>query len=270
MGGSEHLSAAGARKGGLKRAAGELSDHPLVAAGARAGYAVNGLLHLLIAWLTLQVAFGSNSAEADPSGAMTVVAGTPVGRVILVAVVASFILLAVWQFAESFRGRTSERVKAVAKALTYLALGGAAVSILLGSGSSGADQATDLTSTLMNLPMGVLLVGAVGALVVGVAGYHIYKGWTEKFRNDLEGTPSTLVVNAGRVGYIAKGIALLVVGGGLITAAVQHQPSESRGLDGALHDLVKLPLGQGIVAVMALGFAAYGVYSFSRARNAAA
>lgn len=270
MGGSENLTAAGAGKGGLSRAAGELSDHPVVEAGARAGYAVNGLLHLLIAWLALQVAFGRSAAEADPSGAMGVVAGTPVGRVVLVAVVAAFVLLAVWQFAESFRGKTSARVKAVAKALTYLALAGAAVSILMGSGSSGTDQAKDLTANIMNLPMGVVLVAALGALVVGVAGYHIHKGWTEKFRNDLEGTPSTLVVNAGRVGYIAKGIALLAVGGGLVTAAVQHQPSESRGLDGALHDLVKLPLGQGLVAVIAVGFAAYALYSFSRARNARA
>jgi type IV secretory pathway VirB2 component (pilin) len=75
------------------------------------------------------------------------------------------------------------------------------------------------------------------------------------------------VIIAGRVGYIAKGVALIAVGGGLISAAVQHRASQSQGLDGALNEMVKLPLGQALVAVVAVGFAAYGLYSFSRARR---
>ena len=73
---------------------------------------------------------------------------------------------------------------------------------------------------------------------------------------------------AARVGYIAKGIALGVVGVGLIAAAALHDPSQSKGLDGALSDLVALPFGQVLVALISLGFAAYGFYSFSRARRA--
>jgi hypothetical protein len=253
--------------GGLSRAAGGVSDNAVVDAGARAGYAVNGLLHLLIAWLALQVAFGRSGANADPSGAMAMVAGTPAGSVVLIAVVVAFALLAVWQFAESVRGRGADRIKAVAKALTYLALAWGAVSFLRGLGGSGSAQATDMTSALMGLPFGAILVGAVGAAVVGVGGYHINKGWAEKFRSDLASTPSRFVIIAGRVGYIAKGVALIAVGGGLISAAVQHRASQSQGLDGALHEMVTLPLGQALVAVVAVGFAAYGLYSFSRARR---
>ena len=266
MTGPRKVAAAGAR--GLAKAAGGVSDNPVVDAGARAGYAANGLLHLLIAWLALQVAFGSGGAKADPSGAMAVVAGTPVGMVVLIAVVVAFVLLAVWQFAESVRGRGADRIKAVAKAVTYLVLAWGAVSFLRGLGGSGSAQATDLTSALMALPFGVILVGAVGAAVVGIGGYHIYKGWAEKFRSDLASTPSRFVIIAGRVGYIAKGVALIAVGGGLISAAMQHRPSQSQGLDGALHNMVTLPLGQALVAVVAVGFAAYGLYSFSRARRA--
>ncbi|HEY3409492.1 MAG TPA: DUF1206 domain-containing protein, partial [Propionicimonas sp.] len=123
--------------GRVSRAVGDVTDHRLVDAGARAGYAVNGLLHLLIAWLGLQVAFG-RAAKADPSGAMAMVAATPAGLVILVAIVVAFVLLAVWQIGECVRGHeTKDRIKAGAKAIVYLVLAWGAVSFLMGVGKSG-------------------------------------------------------------------------------------------------------------------------------------
>lgn len=259
----------GALGGDAARPAEAVGDHPVVEAGARAGYAVNGVLHLLIAALGLQVAFGNKGAEADPSGAMRLVAGTPVGGVVLVAVIAGFALLAVWQVTEGVRSHeTRDRVKAFAKALVYLALAWGAVTILLGGGASGPAQAKDATATVLDLPFGVALVGAAGLAVVGVGAFHIHKGWTEGFRDDLETSPGHVLTTLGRIGYIAKGVALVAVGGGLITAAALHDPSRSRGLDGALSDLVALPFGQVLVAVISLGFAAYGVYSLARAGHA--
>ena len=48
----------------------------------RIGYAANGVLHLLIGVLALQVAFGGNES-ADQSGALGAIAGTPGGVVLL-------------------------------------------------------------------------------------------------------------------------------------------------------------------------------------------
>ncbi len=257
-----------ATAGRVSSAVGDVTDHPLVDAGARAGYAVNGFLHLLIAWLGLQVAFGK-SAKADPSGAMALVAATPLGKIILIAIVVAFVLLAVWQVGECVRGpETKDRVKAGAKAVVYLILAWGAVSFLMGTGKSGQTQAKDATATLMDLPFGQALVIVSGLAVAAIGGYHIYKGWTEKFRSDLATTPSRMTVMAGKLGYIARGIALIAVGLGLLTAGIMHQASKSKGLDGALHQMVTLPLGQALVTVIAAGFACFGVYLFSRARRA--
>ena len=38
------------------------------------------------------------------------------------------------------------------------------------------------------------------------------------------------------------------------------------GLDGALRSLLELPFGAVLLTLMAIGFAAYGVYSFARAK----
>ena len=266
--GGAHGHGSGA-PGKLSRVAADVADHRLVDAGVRTGYAVNGLLHLLIAWLGLQVAFGRKGANADPSGAMALVAGNPLGWVVLVAIAVAFVLLAVWQVGECMRGPdTGDRVKAAAKALLYLALAWSAVLFLMGAGTSGQAQAKDATATLMDLPFGPVLVVVVGTGVAAVGGYHIFKGWTQGFRSDLVSTPSRSIVLAAKVGYIAKGVALTAVGIGLVTAGLTQRASTSQGLDGALHSMVSLPWGQLVVVLVAAGFAAFGVYSFSRARRA--
>jgi hypothetical protein len=45
--------------------------------------------------------------------------------------------------------------------------------------------------------------------------------------------PGILATRAGVVGYIAKGIALAVVGALFVTAAVQNSSTKATGLDGA-------------------------------------
>jgi hypothetical protein len=116
--------------------------------------------------------------------------------------------------------------------------------------------------------VGRLLVGLVGVGVVVVGGYHVVKGWREKFLEDLEGSPSPWVRTAGRIGYVGKGVALAVVGVLLVVAAVQSDPEKAQGLDAALHALAGLPFGPVLLTLVALGFAAYGVYAFGRARHA--
>ena len=120
----------------------------------------------------------------------------------------------------------------------------------------------------MDAPAGQLLVGLVGVGILGIAGYHVYKGWREKFLEDLQEHPGRWVVIVAKVGYILKGVALAAVGVLFITAAIQHRAGKATGLDGALRSLRDLPAGTVILLVIALGLLAYGVYSFARARYA--
>jgi type IV secretory pathway VirB2 component (pilin) len=70
------------------------------------------------------------------------------------------------------------------------------------------------------------------------------------------------------VGYIAKGIALAVVGALFITAVAQNSSSKATGLDGALRSLRQQAVGPWLLTAVALGIAAYGVYSLARSRHA--
>ena len=101
---------------------------------------------------------------------------------------------------------------------------------------------------MIDLPLGTVLGVVVGCAVAGVGATRSTRDG-EGSRRDLESTPSRLIIVAGKVGYIARGIALISVGIGLATAAITHKPSKSQGLDGALHSMVALPWGPLLVSV---------------------
>ena len=117
-------------------------------------------------------------------------------------------------------------------------------------------------------PGGRALVGLVGLGVVAIGAYHVYKGWAKNFLQDLQEHPGDWAVHAGRVGYIAKGLALAVVGGLFVVAALREQPSRATGLDGALRTLREAPLGTGLLTAVAAGLVCFGVYCFARSRYA--
>ena len=254
----------------VKQASRQAGDHPALENAARVGYAVNGVLHIIIGVIALRLAWSSSSESADQSGALGTLAENPVGRIALWVGVVGWLGLAIWQVTEAISGvpETKDRVKAGAKAVLYLVLSYSAFSFASGSGSSSKKQSTDFTATLMSKPFGVWLVGAVGVGVLAVGVYHVVKGWQKKFLQDLESHPSPWIIKAGRFGYAAKGVALVIVGGLFVAAAIRHKPSEAKGLDGALHTLLGAPAGQLLLTLVALGLVAFGVYCFGRARHA--
>lgn len=243
---------------------------------ARIGYAGSGLVHLLIAWIAGRVALGS-SGEADEAGALEQLGSSTGGGILLWVCAGGFAALAIWHLIEavvphhgSTRDQLFDRAKSLGKGGVYGALGWTAFRVVTGAGADGGETTTEATGTLMSAPAGRVMVGVVGLVVVGVGAYHVYKGVTKKFREDLQGTGNPEVTRSvemlGLVGYFAKGVALAIVGGLIVTAAVQADPDQPTGLDAALKTLRDQPLGEILLLLVAVGLAAYGVYSFARAR----
>ena len=157
------------------------------------------------------------------------------GQVLLWVLAVGFTMLAIWQVTEFFtRHEAFDKAKAGGKFVMYGALAWTSFTFASGGRTSSNKQTKDFTVTLMDAPAGRVLVGLVGVAIIGVAAYHVYKGWREKFLGDLQEHPGRWVVIAAKVGYIGKGIALAAVGILFITAAIQQQAGKATGLDGAL------------------------------------
>jgi hypothetical protein len=252
----------------------EIGEHPVVETGARLGYAVNGVVHILIAVIALRMAWWHTGEDADQSGALQTVAGNPFGMVLLWVILIGYALLFLWQLTESVRphgGEThlSGRVKGLAKSAVYAALALTAFRFATGGSSSSTQQTVDFTATLREAPFGPGLVAVVGLVVIGVGGHHVRTGSWRRFLGDLERHPGNLAVRAGQFGYAAKGVALAIVGALFLLAAQRHQASAATGLDGARHTLLRQPGGPYLVTAIAAGLIAVGVCSLARALHAA-
>jgi hypothetical protein len=70
----------------------------------------------------------------------------------------------------------------------------------------------------------------------------------------------------GQVGFIAKGIAIALIGMLVVIAALRFDPNEASGLDTALKTLATQPFGPYLLIAVALGLACYGVFCFFDAR----
>jgi hypothetical protein len=251
---------------------------------ARIGLLAYGLVHLLVAWLALQLAWGGGGGEADQSGAMATLAQTPVGKPLLWIIAVGLIALAVWQAAEALQWRGSLRMggrqkkkafqkigKSVAKAVVYAVLAITAIKFAVGSGKSSAQQQQEGTAGVFSWPGGRFLVGIVAVVLLVVGAVHVYKGVKKTFLKqiDLADAPPSatrLITRVGQVGFPAKGIALALVGGLLGYAAITFDPSKARGLDGAMRTVLSAPFGEVLLTLVAVGIVAFGVFLFARAR----
>jgi len=246
---------------------------------ARVGLVAYGLVHLLIGWLAVQLALGDHSEEASTNGALPELSQQPFGRALVWAVAVGMLLLVVWRLIEAGFGHREEdgidrlrkRAGSALKAVIYGALGVTALKVALGSGSSGGGS-EGLTAKLMDLPAGQWIVVAVGLALVAYAGALVRRGWTEKFAENLEtegrlGYSGAGYLILGKIGYIAKGAALAIVGGLFCYAGSTHDPDESGGLDEALQKVLEQPFGPYLLIAMGLGIACYGLYCFARARH---
>lgn len=244
---------------------------PWLQRGARAGYVMLGVLHLVLGWLVIRMGTGDGSSEdASQNGALAQIAEQPFGTALLAFTAVAFIALAGWQIIEAIHAsQTSDRLKAGAKSVVYLVLAVLAGRFVFGGGSSGGNEEQSLTAEAMTYPAGRIAVGAVGVgiLVVGIV--HIVRGAKTSFTDDVETgvSPhmSRAVIAVGRVGYIAKGIALGVLGGLFLAAAIQADPEEAGGLDEAFAEIGSQPFGGVLLIGIGIGLGCYGIFSIARA-----
>ena len=267
-------AAAKADRAGQKADDSEAFGHTI-----RVGLVSYGLVHLLIAWLAIQLALGDRSGSASKSGALHELAAQPFGKVLMWIVGLGFCALVLWQLIEAAVGhrdedggkRTVKRLTSVGRAAIYGSLGFSALKLAIGASSSSKSTDT-MTAQLMALPFGAFLVGIVGVGVLVYGAFNIYQGLSESFTEHLTGKGTggdsgTAIVTLGKVGYVARGLAFLIIGGLFVWAAFTHDPEKSGGMDAALLTVLEQPFGVPMLITIALGIGCFGVYCLAWARH---
>ncbi|ACQ80895.1 protein of unknown function DUF1206 [Beutenbergia cavernae DSM 12333] len=265
------MSAADRASDGARRAA----DHPALTALARVGLVAYGVVLVLVGWIAFRMAWGSAPAEGDQAGAMALIADAPGGTILLWVVGIGLFALALWQLTEAAWGyrdqdggrRLASRIGAAGKAVAFVVFGILAIRTTGGGGSGGGEAAA---GGVLASPGGTAIVTVGGLAVVAIGVYQVVRGVRRDFTDHLDGamspTARAVVERVGVAGYVGNGIALAVVGGLLVRAALTEDPEAAGGLDAAFRTIAGQPLGQVLLTVVAVGFVAYGVFQWARAR----
>lgn len=260
----------------------EVRESTAMSVAGRAGMVTRGVLHLLIAVLTIEVARGRPTEEAGTEGAIAAVARQPVGRWLATLVAVGALGYALWRFLQAAVGRDDDdpawkRASAAGRGLIWLGVAGTAARMVIsgsgnrgdsGGGGGGKQQAT---ATVLDLPGGRWLVALAGIAVLGVAAYNAYRAATQKFEEHLElgdmgDTARRLTIGLGVVGHAGRFLAYTLVGGLLVLGAVHHDPSTGGGLDVALRRLASTSVGGPVLVTLAAGLAAFGIFQLLEAR----
>ncbi len=252
---------------------------------ARLGYAMKGIVYLIIGWLAVQLVIGAGGGTTDQRGALQTIYEQPFGKFLLAVVAIGLLGFAIWCFIQAWfdtEGKGSDakgiigRLGYAVTGISYALLAFGAFQLVAGAGSSSATKSSttttqDVTAQLLRHSWGVALVVILGIIVIGVACYLFSNAYTARFQRRLQlaGLSAQVrrgVIFLGRFGYTALGIVFGLIGLFLIVAALQHNPHQARGLDGALRTLIQQPFGPVLLGIVALGLVTYGVYSFVEAR----
>ena len=255
---------------------------PAIELAARAGYVANGIVYLLVGGIALLAAAGSVDSSTGTRGALHSVLDHQYGQFLLAAIAAGLVGYAVWCFVRALldpdrEGRTARgiarRAVQFGKGIVYVALVVAVVGMIRGTGGGDGDErrVRDWTATLMSFPWGIWLVGIVGVCVIIFGLRQPYRALVISMDEPLDlarMSPAAhrWTIRFSRLGMAARGVVFSIVGVFLVIAAKNENPSEARGMGGALRALRQQAYGDKLLAVVALGLIAYGAFMFLLAR----
>jgi len=248
----------------------------------RAGFAANGIVYVIVGVLAGQAALGRGGDTTDLGGALGHLLEAPLGRLAVGAVGVGLAGYAVWRLLQALLDSEHkgtqltglvQRVGFAITALSYAALAVAAIGMAFQRAAQPNEDrsAQDRTAWLMSQPFGVYLVVVVGLVILGIAVAQVMQAYRASFENkiyeeELGHTTRRIVRAAGRVGYLARGMALGVIGGCVVAAGWQANPDQARGLGGALASISASPFGPVLLGIMSVGLVGYGLHMLIAAR----
>jgi hypothetical protein len=243
---------------------------------ARFGYFIKGVVYVLIGVLAVLAAVGEGGQVGGGPETVRTIAAQPFGHVLAVIVGIGLLGYAAWRFLEAAldlrnhgtdSGGIAKRLGSVGSGLMNGAVGVLALDIVLGSGSAGGggDGASTFVGKLMQNSVGSVVVALIGLGLILFGITEIVNGYKEKFVERLHtqrmnAKQRKWTILAGKTGHIARGIVFPIIGIFLIQAVLRQDPSEARGLAGALWAVASQPFGQVLLVLVAAGLACFGAY----------
>lgn len=256
--------------------------HDLLELAARIGYGARGFVYLSAGVLILLAAVDLVGDAVGTKGALDWLVLRPLGRlwVLLIGLgLAAFVLWRLLQavFDADHEGTSARglrtRMSQAFSGFSYAALSLAAFTLLVRAPSGdpaaeGVERSREQAENVLSFPFGDWLLVAAGLIIFGIGAANIVKAWREDFTEYLACSARTCrrVAPLARIGQVARGLAYLPLAALVVVAGLKGEASEVTSLGAGLEVVERQPAGPWILIAVAMGFVAFGVFSFIEAR----
>lgn len=248
----------------------------------RAGFVTRSVTYGVVGAIALALAVGAGAAPAAPNqqGALALIAKAPLGRVAVAVAAVGLLAYALWKLSQAVFGRGPEgggdsgakdRIANAAGAIVYLAFFAVAVRILFGDSSSGSSAPSKAAAGVLGWPGGAVIVGVTGVVLIAISLYQIYDACRGSFAEDTKQQEMSRIqrrafMAIGRVGLISRALVFGLIGYFVLRTAIDYDPREATGLDGALARVHHQPFGPWLLGLAAAGLIVFAAYSLFEAR----
>ena len=247
---------------------------------ARIGYAARGAVYVGLGAIALLAALDLTPKAKGARGVLETWAAWPLGGVLIALIASGLIGFAVWRFVQALfdadrHGTTLKgwavRAGQALSGAVYGSLAWSALELLDVFEDVGeADEtqsAHQYAEAILAWPSGDRLLIAAGLIVLGFGIGNVAQGLMQDFAKRLSCDAETCarIVPLAKVGYAARGLATLPLGAFLIVAGLEVRASQARSWGDALQVVEQQPAGAWILAIVAAGLVAFGLFGFAEA-----
>jgi hypothetical protein len=245
---------------------------------ARAGYAARGALYIIAGIAAARAARNVSDAPASSGGSLMLLHRTWLGSALAAIIILGLVGFSTWMCLRAILNADDSRPNLfgylrragdIISGTVYLGLIAFGARVLFGhaSGDTGGNQnAHNLSAVAMAHFMGRWLIAGFGAgfVIYGVVQLCLAARPTLNSRLDLHRWPAWARYAAQavcRFGIATEGLVFMTVGLFLLLAGWRDNSNSARGLGGAIAAWRRGPHGAALLATVAAGLIAYGVYN---------
>jgi len=246
---------------------------------ARIGIATKGIIYTLIGGLTAFAAFNFNKNITGSDGVLNYIVQQSFGSLLLIITTAGIIGYVFWRLYLTFKNpepnsdsdakSAIKRIGYFFSAISYALLAYTAIDILLNNSNGGSGKKSWI-ATILEQPWGVYFIYFIAIVLLGKAGYEIYRAYSGKFKSriqnsELDEKAQSFLTKAGKVGFTARAIVFAIIAYLFFKTASESDAQMAGGTKMAF-SFLKEQGGPILLGLIALGLSLYGIYLLASSR----
>lgn len=242
----------------------------------RLGYAIRGLLYILIGLFALELSIGLNSQGLSQNEIIVKLSTIPFGQVLLLLVICGLGGYSLWGFIRAildYIDSTTDRIPFFQRigylfsGIFYASLISPALSLLENKNNSQTKiySLKSFSEMILTIPFGRVILLIIGSIICFTGIFQIYKAIRSHTPEDLNYVEKkvfapTLFMVISRIGISMRGLLWIIIG---IFALIASNPSDIKSTNEALTTIITLPFGHIVGGTIGIGFVLFGIYSLT-------